>query len=168
MFFVGKVVRVTTGLLGKLPGKIIFCFLLFIFLFTVNIIFFLKDISLYLGTLSCYLFYDLFVCLFVCFLAKGIGCFRDTGRRAVATMEGKSHLLAGHYRRRRDAIRKCALAAERRGYRVFAIQHGGWCAASRTAYRTYSKYGRSNRCRNGKGGPWANDVYFLKGLSYRI
>ena len=116
---------------------------------------------------SCYLFYDLFACLFV-FLAKGIGCFRDTGRRAVATMEGKSHLLAGHYRRRRDAIRKCALAAERRGYRVFAIQHGGWCAASRTAYRTYSKYGRSNRCRNGKGGPWANDVYFLKGLSYRI
>ena len=109
-----------------------------------------------------------FICLFVCFLAKGIGCFRDTGRRAVATMEGKSHLLAGHYRRRRDAIRKCALAAERRGYRVFAIQHGGWCAASRTAYRTYSKYGRSNRCRNGKGGPWANDVYFLKGLSYRI
>ncbi|CAH3194779.1 unnamed protein product [Porites evermanni] len=108
------------------------------------------------------LFISRFICLFVCFLAKGIGCFRDTGRRAVATMEGKSHLLTGHYRRRRDAIRKCALAAERRGYRVFAVQHGGWCAASRTAYRTYSKYGRSNRCRNGKGGPWANDVYFLK------
>ena len=60
-------------------------------------------------------------------------------------------------------MNKCAMAAWRRGYRVFAIQHGGWCAASHTAYRTYSKYGRSNKCRNGKGGPWANDVYFLKG-----
>ena len=28
---------------------------------------------------------------------------------------------------------------------------------------TYRKYGRSNRCRNGKGGPWANDVYIISG-----
>ena len=28
---------------------------------------------------------------------------------------------------------------------------------------TYKKYGRSNRCRNGKGGPWANDVYKIAG-----
>ena len=95
--------------------------------------------------------------------AKGLGCYRDTGRRAIATMEGRSRLLKGHYRRRRDAIRKCALAAYKRGYRVFAVQHGGWCAASRTGHRTYGRYGRSNRCRNGKGGPWANDVYVLKG-----
>ena len=46
---------------------------------------------------------------------------------------------------------------------MFAVQHRGWCAASRTGYRTYGRYGRSNKCRNGKGGPWANDVYFLKG-----
>ena len=46
---------------------------------------------------------------------------------------------------------------------MFAVQHGGWCAASRTGHLTYSRYGRSNRCRNGKGGPWANDVYVLKG-----
>lgn len=95
--------------------------------------------------------------------ARGIGCFKDTSRRAIATLEGKSRLLKGSYRRRPYAIKKCALSAERRGYKVFAVQHGGWCAASRTAYRTYAKYGKSNRCRNGKGGPWANDVYFLKG-----
>ena len=95
--------------------------------------------------------------------ARGIGCFKDTSRRAIATLEGKSRLLKGSYRRRPYAIKKCALSAERRGYKVFAVQHGGWCAASRTAYRTYAKYGKSKRCRNGKGGPWANDVYFLKG-----
>ena len=46
---------------------------------------------------------------------------------------------------------------------MFAVQHQGWCASAKYAYRTYGKYGRTNRCRNGKGGPWANDVYVLKG-----
>ena len=41
---------------------------------------------------------------------------------------------------------------------LFAIQHGGWCAAAPN-FKGYQKYGRSNKCRNGKGGPWANDVY---------
>ena len=96
-------------------------------------------------------------------LAIPIGCFRDTGRRAIPTMEGRSRLLKGPYRRRRYSIQKCGVAAERRGYRVFAIQHQGWCASSKFAYRTYGRYGRSKRCRNGKGGPWANTVYVLKG-----
>lgn len=95
--------------------------------------------------------------------AYGIGCYRDTSRRAIPTLERRSRLLKGNYRRRAGAIRNCALAAARRGYKVFAIQHGGWCASARYAYRTYRKYGKSNRCRNGKGGPWANDVYVLRG-----
>ncbi|CAH3194780.1 unnamed protein product, partial [Porites evermanni] len=101
-------------------------------------------------------------------LAKSVGCFRDTGRRAIQTLEGKSRLLRGGYRRRRHAIEKCALAAIRRGWRVFAVQHQGWCASSRTAHLTYRKYGTSNRCRNGKGGPWANDVYVLRGKYYDL
>ena len=110
--------------------------------------------------------YDNFIKTFalrLLFLARGIGCFRDTDRRAIATMEGRSRLLRGPYNRRRDAIRKCASAAYKRGYRVFALQNGGWCASSRNAFRTYARYGRSKRCKNGKGGPWANDVYFLQG-----
>ncbi|XP_015775212.1 PREDICTED: uncharacterized protein LOC107353382, partial [Acropora digitifera] len=95
--------------------------------------------------------------------ARGVGCFRDTSRRAITTMEGRSRLLKGPYNRRRDAIRKCASAAYRRGYRVFALQNGGWCASSRLAFRTYARYGRARNCKNGKGGPWANDVYFLQG-----
>ena len=101
-------------------------------------------------------------------LAKGIGCYRDTGRRAIATLEGRSRLLKGSYRRRRNAIKKCALAAYKRGYRMFAIQHGGWCASARRAHLTYRRYGKSNRCRNGKGGPWANDVYVLRGMKPNI
>ena len=46
---------------------------------------------------------------------------------------------------------------------MFAVQHQGWCASSRRAHLTYGRYGKSNRCRNGKGGPWANDVYVLRG-----
>lgn len=102
-----------------------------------------------------------------CITAYGLGCFRDTGRRAISTLEGRSRLLKGHYRRRRYAIQKCAGAALRRGYRVFAIQHQGWCASARYAFRTYRKYGKSNRCRNGKGGPWANDVYRISGEVFR-
>ena len=60
------------------------------------------------------------------------------------------------------------MAAQKRGYRVFAVQHGGWCAASRTGHLTYRRYGKSNRCRNGKGGPWANDVYVLRGKELDI
>ena len=91
------------------------------------------------------------------------GCYKDTGRRAIAPLEGRSRLLRGSYRRRRYAIQKCALAAKKRGFSTFAIQHQGWCASTKYAYRTYGRYGRSNRCRNGKGGPWTNDVYVLRG-----
>ena len=41
---------------------------------------------------------------------------------------------------------------------LFAVQHQGWCAAAKN-FLGYKKYGKSNACKNGKGGPWANDVY---------
>ena len=92
-----------------------------------------------------------------------MGCFRDTGRRAILPLEGKHpRLLYGSYRSRRDAIERCAAAAMKRGYKVFAVQHGGWCASSKNGHRTYAKYGKSNACRGGKGGGWANDVYMFK------
>ena len=83
-------------------------------------------------------------------------------------MDGRDILLRDFYPRRVDAIKKCAGAALRRGYRVFAVQNQGWCATGPRAQVTYRKYGRSNRCRNGKGGPWANDVYFVSGMSVHL
>ena len=102
------------------------------------------------------------VCLF--FPVLRIGCFRDTSRRAIPQLDQSSRLLRGNYRRRKDAIEKCAAEAIKRGYRVIGIQHGGWCASGPRAQFTFGKYGRSNRCRNGKGGGWANDVYRVVGV----
>ena len=52
----------------------------------------------------------------------------------------------------------------RAGYSLFAVQNGGWCAASATASQTFDKYGKSTACKaDGEGGPWANQVYVMKG-----
>ena len=102
----------------------------------------------------------------ITYAAYRIGCYRDTARRAIPPLEGKSRLLRGNYRRRPYALQKCAVASNAKGYSMFALQHGGWCASSKRAYATFRRYGKSNKCRNGKGGPWANDVYVLRGESF--
>ena len=102
-------------------------------------------------------------------IVKKVGCYKDTWNRAVPTLEGKDGLLDGRYRTRRDAINKCAKAAKKRGYKVFAVQHGGWCASSATAQYTYDKYGVSTACESdGEGGPWANQVYTIGGLCLQL
>ena len=113
------------------------------------------------------------ICDFVILLSssvKPLGCFKDTGRRAIPGVDGRYPIVRGYYRRRKDAIRKCAFVALMLRASVFAVQHQGWCATGRRAHLTYGKYGRSNGCRNGKGGPWANDVYRVHGefISSRI
>ncbi|XP_068694512.1 uncharacterized protein [Montipora foliosa] len=94
-----------------------------------------------------------------------IGCFKDTSNRAIQPLEGKDSILDGSYGARKNAIAKCAVAAMRKGYKMFAVQHGGWCAASATADQTFDKYGTSAACgSDGEGGPWANQVYVIKGF----
>ena len=94
---------------------------------------------------------------------KNVGCYKDTSSRAIPTLEGKDSILDGQYSSRKNPIAKCALAARKKGYRMFAIQDGGWCAYSATAEKTFNKYGKSDACQQGKGGGWANDVYVLQG-----
>ena len=77
-------------------------------------------------------------------------------------MEGKDPILDGAYWTRKNPIEKCAVAASRAGYSMFAVQNGGWCAASATAPETFDKYGNSAACvPDGEGGPWANQVYCM-------
>ncbi|XP_070550915.1 uncharacterized protein [Ptychodera flava] len=91
---------------------------------------------------------------------ENLGCWEDTSDRAIATLEGVDDRLDGTYTAREDAINKCKEAAFSRGYAVFALQAGGWCAASRNAEDTYQKYGTSDNCAgDGEGGGWANQVY---------
>ena len=92
-----------------------------------------------------------------------IGCFKDTSRRAIPQLEGKSRFLRGNYKKRKFPIRKCVLEAVRRGYKAIGVQDGGQCFSGPRAPRTFAKYGRSNRCRGGKGGSWANDIYRISG-----
>ena len=100
-----------------------------------------------------------------CFLIDfiSVGCYKDTSKRAIPTIEGKDRILDGPYRSRKNAIAKCAIAARKMGFHMFAIQHGGWCAASARAEKTFDKYGKSKNCGGGKGGPWANTVYLIQG-----
>ena len=70
-------------------------------------------------------------------------------------------LAGGRLRRRRDAVMACFHLAARRGYGAFGIQNGGECFSGPLSHRTYNRYDPSNRCKNGKGGSWANNVYFI-------
>lgn len=82
-------------------------------------------------------------------------------------MEGTHELLKGSFLTRTDAVEKCAEVTRSRGWKVFAVQDGGWCASSPNAQRTYNKYGTALNCVNGKGGMLANDVYIINGKKQR-
>ena len=63
---------------------------------------------------------------------------------------------------RLNRITKCAQAAMKAGYSMFAVQNGGQCFSSGTAAKTFDKYGKSTACKSdGEGGRKANQVYFL-------
>lgn len=85
---------------------------------------------------------------------RSIGCFKDKARRAAGSM-------VANLRGLKFAVRDCARQARKRGYRIFALQNGGECFMGPRAKITYKKYGPSKRCRGGKGGPWANNVYII-------
>jgi len=87
-----------------------------------------------------------------------VGCYRDTASRAIPTLEGLSSILDGFYTKRVDPIAKCAVAALSWGYNMFAVQNGGQCFAR-----------KSTACWNGGvGGPWANQVYVIKGTAFKL
>ena len=98
-----------------------------------------------------------------------VGCYKDTSNRAIEILEGKYSILDGSYTSRTNAIEKCAVVAMRAGYSMFAVQNGGQCAASATAAQTFDKYGTSTACKaDGEGGPWANQVYVIRGKSSKL
>merc|ERR1719333_1569748 len=72
---------------------------------------------------------------------EDLGCWKDTGNRAIPTIEGQDPLLMDSYHSRTNAKEKCLQATLKLGYEIFALQNGGWCATSATAHDTYKKYG---------------------------
>ena len=98
-----------------------------------------------------------------------LGCYSDNDQdRAVPTIEGTHQLLRESFFTRKDAVEKCAEVTRSRGWKVFAVQDGGWCASSPTAHLTYNKYGTAVNCVDGKGGMFANDVYIINGKIDRV
>lgn len=101
-------------------------------------------------------------CIFIDY--KSVGCYRDAEDRAIPLVEGTDPLLDGHYSSRLNAVAKCAVVARKNGFRMFAVQNGGWCAGSLAAVETFDKYGISYDCQgDGKGGDLANNVYVIQG-----
>ena len=83
---------------------------------------------------------------------------------AIETLEGQDSILDGNHRTRKDSITKCCCAAKKRGFHIFAVQDGGRCASNASAANTFDKYGSSSACKlDGKGGPNANEVYYIIG-----
>ena len=82
----------------------------------------------------------------------------------IETLEEKDSSLDDAYNSRENPIANCAVAAMRNGYNMFAVQNGGWCAASAATLEIFDKYGESTDCEaNGSGGPPAYNIYLLKG-----
>ncbi|XP_078612531.1 uncharacterized protein LOC144882551 isoform X1 [Branchiostoma floridae x Branchiostoma japonicum] len=95
---------------------------------------------------------------------RSLGCWEDNADRAIATLEGTDPRLDGDYEERSDPVEKCYQVALSRGFTVFAVQNGGWCAGSESGRQSYNKYGYSTACGgDGEGGPWANEVYEILG-----
>ncbi|KAI8522215.1 hypothetical protein Bbelb_019690 [Branchiostoma belcheri] len=95
-----------------------------------------------------------------------LGCWRDSGSRAMAYLEGTNSLLDGDYQSRHHAIQKCYLAALSRHFTVFGVQHGGQCFGSADGINTYNRYGPTTTCaEDGEGGAWGNEVYKITGYT---
>ena len=93
-----------------------------------------------------------------------VGCYKDTSNSTIQIIEETDSILDGSYSSRSNPITKCAVAAMRAGFSMFAVQDGGQCAASATALQSLDKYGISTACKaDGEGGPSANQVYLIKG-----
>ena len=98
--------------------------------------------------------------LFLVPIFTDVGCYEDS-IPSLESGDDKDQILDSTAADREDAVKKCAIAAFKRGYKAFALQQGS-CHASIDAVVTYSKLGRSSKCAgDGKGGPQANRVYIF-------
>ena len=85
-------------------------------------------------------------------------------------LEGKDKRLDGEYVKtnplqkpstRENAIQKCYEVARDRGYNYFGVNNGGWCVGSFDAEFRYKIRGKATSCKDGVGGQWTSDVYFI-------
>lgn len=93
---------------------------------------------------------------------KAIGCYSDSSFPSIPFLEGTDSILDEPYRSRTNPIAKCAVAAMRKNFSIFAVQDGR-CAASAKASQTFDVFGKSDACLcESEGGSLANQIYSLE------
>ena len=70
-----------------------------------------------------------------------LGCFNDSQARAIPSLEGQDPVLDGDYNTRQDAVRKCALAATKRGHKVYVVMSNGQCSSGADTVKNFAKFG---------------------------
>ena len=90
-----------------------------------------------------------------CKKPRNLGCWTDKPDRAIA---GGIRLTSN------NPIEDCHKYAIQHGFSVFAVQSNA-CFTAANAAQTYYKYGYSSKCRHGRGGAWAQNVYIVSTLS---
>ena len=83
---------------------------------------------------------------------KSLGCWADT--KPPGAIDG-----GVRFRSVKNPIEECRNYAQEQGFSVFAVQNGKECFTAANAADTYKRYGTSNKCKDGAGGPKALDVY---------
>ena len=90
-----------------------------------------------------------------------LGCWKDgDGQFMVRTFSNKlSNMISPP-----NIISKCLQLARAQGHILFALQAGRQCFGGPEDL-SYQQHGTSTKCDNstGTGGPWANQVYKIKG-----
>lgn len=64
-----------------------------------------------------------------------------------------------------NSVQNCANEAAQRNFAVFAVQNRRECWSSPNGEDTYDRYGTTDRCNDGVGAGWANDVYKFVSIS---
>lgn len=79
---------------------------------------------------------------------KSLGCWKDTWDRAIPLMEKKHAMLfEPDYKKRSNALMKCAEAALDNNFTIFSLENGGQCFSGKDADKTFMKYGVSYTCK---------------------
>ena len=88
-----------------------------------------------------------------------LGCWSDRGNRAIS----------GGIRLRSDnPIEDCFNFARQFGYKVFAVEYGKECFTAMDADKTYTKYGESEKCKDGRGGGWSFNAYEIQESTKKV
>nr|XP_047132480.1 uncharacterized protein LOC124811205 [Hydra vulgaris] len=96
-----------------------------------------------------------------------LGCWKDAYKRALIPLEDNLNDETLSHQKRPDPLGYCYRNASKYGYKIFSLQFGGQCFAGNDT--SYEIFGQSNNCSlDGRGGPWANEVYTKHNNSFLV